>query len=164
MAKAINSPSREVQELAITHVNKDVVLSRFMRYLEREIPKFSLEYILAIHHHENFNGSGYPDNIDFKNGYKIAPGFANTEAAFALSQIVHLIDVLEALSKSRLSPRPYHKDGGFSFDRIGELLSDHIGDLFDPVLVDVVLQIYFSRRHVELESNTQFLAQKYECL
>ena len=77
--------------------------------------------VIALHHHERFDGSGYPD------------GLAG-EAIPVYARIVAVADVLDAL----LSPRPYKEawELGRALDYLREQRCVH----FDPNCVDALLR------------------------
>jgi HD-GYP domain-containing protein (c-di-GMP phosphodiesterase class II) len=74
------------------------------------------------HHHEHWDGSGYPDRL---------AGRAIPLAA----RIVAVVDVWDALS----SARPYKN--AMPQDRVIEILQKHRGTQLDPELVDLFLEI-----------------------
>ena len=75
---------------------------------------------LAIrHHHENFDGTGYPD------------GLAGEQIPLA-ARIIMIADTLDAMT----TDRPYRK--ALSFERVMEELRKFAGKQFDPRLVDLV--------------------------
>lgn len=89
-------------------------------------PFFEIARLIARSHHENWDGTGYPDAL------------ANEAIPFA-ARIVRLADVYDAL----MSPRVYkpawsHKDA-IALVRKGR------GNLFDPAACDVFLRIQDSR-------------------
>ena len=77
--------------------------------------------VIALRHHERYDGSGYPDGLV---GEQIP-----IEA-----RIVAVADVLDAL----LSPRPYKQS--WTLDAALEYLREQSGRLFDPKCVDVLLR------------------------
>jgi diguanylate cyclase (GGDEF)-like protein/putative nucleotidyltransferase with HDIG domain len=84
----------------------------------------SLRPLLPIvrHHHEHFNGNGYPDKLK---GNQI-----NIEA-----RIVAIADAIDAMS----SDRPYRK--ALSPMSMVDELKKHAGSQFDPLIVDKVLKM-----------------------
>lgn len=85
-------------------------------------PVFVLAAEIALHHHEKYDGSGYPDGL---------AGEAISEAA----RIVALADVFDALSMKR----PYKE--AWPVDRIVAHLQAGAGAHFDPALVDTFVAI-----------------------
>lgn len=77
--------------------------------------------IIALRHHERYDGSGYPD------------GLKGDEIPLA-ARIVTVADVFDAL----ISPRPYKR--AWSVEEALAYLSEQRGLLFDPQCVDVLLR------------------------
>ncbi|MFH1783451.1 MAG: HD domain-containing phosphohydrolase [bacterium] len=77
---------------------------------------------LVRHHHERFNGGGYPDGIK---GDKIALG----------ARIITVADVFDAL----LSDRPYRK--GFDLATAINIIKESSGTQFDPRVVNSFLKV-----------------------
>jgi len=82
------------------------------------------------HHHENFDGSGYPDGVA---GEKIPLG----------SRIIMIADTSDAMT----TDRPYRK--ALSVDRLLAELEDYSGTQFDPELVDAFRSSSVLRRLIE---------------
>jgi putative two-component system response regulator len=76
---------------------------------------------IARHHHEKYDGSGYPD------------GLKGDEIHLA-SRIFALSDVYDAL----VSKRPYKE--AYSHDRAKHIIADSQGNHFDPMVVDAFLR------------------------
>jgi len=109
-------------DLMKTHVNIGVLT--LQKVLEKH-PKNSfvnMGIILTKHHHEKWNGKGYPD------------GLAGEEIPLP-ARIMALADVYDALR----SKRPY-KDG-FSHEKAVEIIREDSGKSFDPVIVDAFLAL-----------------------
>jgi HD-GYP domain-containing protein (c-di-GMP phosphodiesterase class II) len=83
-------------------------------------PHFASARKVARSHHENWDGSGYPD------------GLKRDEIPIE-ARIVHLADVYDALT----SVRPYK--AAWSKDEAMAYLKDQSGRMFDPALVDTFL-------------------------
>lgn len=77
---------------------------------------------MATHHHERWDGSGYPD------------GLAGTAIPLC-ARIMAIADVFDAL----LSKRSYKK--GYSFDECMAMMEDDAGKAFDPTLLTVFLSL-----------------------
>jgi putative nucleotidyltransferase with HDIG domain len=82
------------------------------------------------HHHENFDGSGYPDGLA---GDAIPKG----------ARVIMIADTLDAMT----TDRPYRKALGF--DRVVQELVKHSGTQFDPDLVRLVIHSPVIRRLVD---------------
>lgn len=77
--------------------------------------------LIALRHHERYDGSGYPDGLI-------------GDAIPIEARIVAVADVLDAL----LSPRPYKTS--WSMDEALAYLREQSGILFDPACVDVLMR------------------------
>lgn len=94
--------------------------------------KFAKEILPVIrHHHERFDGKGYPDNL-------------SGEDIPYLARIINIADAVDAMTSSR----PYRAAG--TFDQVLEELEICSGKQFDPNLVDAFISLakstsYFSR-------------------
>lgn len=77
---------------------------------------------IVRHHHEQWDGSGYPD------------GLAGTEIPY-LARILSLADVYDAMQ----SPRPYR--AALPKDFVLEHIRDGAGSAFDPELVQIFLEM-----------------------
>lgn len=88
--------------------------------LAATIAEFRGPVELAIrHHHENFDGTGYPDGI-------------SGEQIPLAARIIMIADTLDAMT----TDRPYRK--ALSFERTMEELKKFAGKQFDPKLVELV--------------------------
>lgn len=83
--------------------------------------------VIALSHHERWNGSGYPRGLE-------------GEAIPISARIVAVADVFDALT----TRRPYKDE--ISPTEAKALIMDHRGDLFDPKIVDV-----FDKRFSEIK-------------
>lgn len=87
-----------------------------------DAPLFSLAADIALHHHEKWDGSGYPEGLS---------GQAISEAA----RIVAIADVFDALSMVR----PYKE--AWPLDRIFTFMRDNSGTHFDPAILKQFLDM-----------------------
>jgi HD domain-containing protein/MASE9 protein len=85
------------------------------------------------HHHENYDGSGYPDGLA---GDGIPIG----------ARIIMIADTLDAMT----TDRPYRK--ALPFDRVVEELLKYAGKQFDPRLARVLIESSVIRRSIVWES------------
>lgn len=76
--------------------------------------------IVALQHHEKWNGSGYPVGLSGENIHIFA-------------RIVMIADIFDALA----SERPYKKS--FSLEKILEIMEEGRGEFFDPALLQLFL-------------------------
>ena len=88
------------------------------------------------HHHENYDGSGYPDGIG---GERIPIG----------ARIIMIADTLDAMT----TDRPYRR--AMTFARAIEELQEYAGTQFDPALVRLVARSRSLRRLLGGEGPTQ---------
>ncbi len=77
--------------------------------------------IIALNHHENWNGDGYPNSIS---GDKIP----------LIARIAAVADVVDALLTKRV-----YKDA-MSEEQVEEFLKEERGKRFDPEIVDIIFQ------------------------
>lgn len=95
---------------------------------------FDLARQIARSHHENWDGSGYPDG-------------AAGEAVPLAARIVHVVDVYDAL----LSPRVYKS--AWDEDRAVALIRDQREKQFDPAVVDAFVEL-IDRGHITAVRDT----------
>lgn len=110
----INKPGRltdDEWQLMLSHVEKGYRILSSSEMFE-EISS------LVLHHHEAWDGSGYPDGL-------------SKDAIPYLSRVLAIIDTFDAMTNDR----PYRK--AVSPEKAVELLKKAAGTMFDPVLVDV---------------------------
>jgi putative nucleotidyltransferase with HDIG domain len=82
------------------------------------------------HHHENYNGTGYPDGL-------------SADAIPIGARIIMIADTLDAMT----TDRPYRK--ALSFERVVQELLKYSGVQFDPKLVRLVINSTMIRRIVD---------------
>ena len=99
----------------------------------RMIPGFERAAVDILHHHESFDGKGYP------------AGLKNTEIP-VVSRIVCVIDAFDAM----VSSRPYRK--GLPYEEAVRRLTEASGTQFDPVVVRTFLSF------AQAEMSTVFAA------
>jgi putative nucleotidyltransferase with HDIG domain len=95
------------------HWGADVI--RLVYFLRDIIP-------IMANHHENYNGSGYPNGVKGKN--------IPIEA-----RVLSVVDVYEALT----ADRPYRR--GFSSKEALAIIEEEKGSKFDPAIVDVFVRM-----------------------
>jgi HD-GYP domain-containing protein (c-di-GMP phosphodiesterase class II) len=86
----------------------------------RNLPGFERASLYVLHHHENFNGTGYPAQLK-ENEIPIG------------ARIVSVIDAFDAM----VSSRPYRR--GLPFQEAARRLTESSGTQFDPVVVKTFL-------------------------
>jgi putative nucleotidyltransferase with HDIG domain len=115
----------EERALIQTHATKGADLLRDMGSMEKEI-------VTAVrHHHEWFDGSGYPD------------GLRGAEIPLE-ARIIMMSDAIDAM----LSDRPYR--AALSIEKVKSELHRCAGQQFDPVIVKAVLEAKTLERAVSL--------------
>jgi putative nucleotidyltransferase with HDIG domain len=82
------------------------------------------------HHHEYYNGAGYPD------------GLAGSEISIE-ARIVAVADAIEAMT----SDRPYRR--GLKTEQVVDELHKQSGTQFDPLVVDAAVKMLGARRQAE---------------
>jgi putative nucleotidyltransferase with HDIG domain len=116
--------SKEERAVIESHVTKGAELLGSLTSLGDPV-------ILAVkHHHEHFDGSGYPEGLA---GADIPQG----------ARIIKVCDAIDAM----LSDRPYRKALGV--DQVHEQLGLYSGIQFDPEIVDCVVSHDLIRLHHE---------------
>jgi HD-GYP domain-containing protein (c-di-GMP phosphodiesterase class II) len=88
---------------------------------------------MVKHHHENFNGTGYPDGLA---GNQIPLG----------ARIIMIADTIDAMT----TDRPYRR--AMTLARALEELGKYAGLQFDPVLVKLVAKSQTIRKLLGVES------------
>ena len=95
---------------------------------------------VALTHHENWDGSGYPGHIDIETGAPIGKGPEGRASGLKgdeipiFGRIVALADVYDALSSKRV-----YKNAWSEKDVLDEIRKDS-GKKFDPELVDIFFE------------------------
>lgn len=98
--------------------------------------------VVAVNHHENWDGSGYPGYIDVKTGEPQKTGSDGKvtgkkgEEIPIYGRIVALADVYDALSSKRV-----YKEAWSEEDVLKELKKDS-GSKFDPELIEIFFENY----------------------
>nr|NIR45966.1 HD domain-containing protein [Gemmatimonadota bacterium]NIS02570.1 HD domain-containing protein [Gemmatimonadota bacterium]NIT68446.1 HD domain-containing protein [Gemmatimonadota bacterium]NIU52060.1 HD domain-containing protein [Gemmatimonadota bacterium]NIV25001.1 HD domain-containing protein [Gemmatimonadota bacterium] len=95
-----------------------------------ESPRFEAILPGVRHHHEKWDGSGYPD------------GLSGANIPF-LGRLLAVADVLDALS----SDRSYRK--GLGFDKTVEIIQQDAGSHFDPEVAEAAAELH-SRGELEV--------------
>jgi len=114
--KILHSPNKltdEERKIMQTHTT---LAARFLRHSNRKF--IQAASIIALQHHEKWDGSGYPS------GFK-------GEEIHIFGRIVALVDVLDALTNER----KYKK--AWSVEESIKYIKDGKGSHFDPTLVDI---------------------------
>jgi len=107
--------------------------------------------VVALNHHERWDGTGYPGHIDFRTGkpiegYTLSDGTPRGKKADEIplfGRIVALADVFDALSTKRT-----YKDA-WEESTILEQIEKNSGTHFDPELVEVFFSRYEMLRSIQ---------------
>jgi putative nucleotidyltransferase with HDIG domain len=91
---------------------------------------------IVRHHHENWDGTGYPDGLS---GTEIPVG----------ARILAVVDCFDALT----SDRPYRPRLGDS--EALKILIDRRGSMYDPLVVDAFIQVHSESSEAEGGSNSE---------
>lgn len=116
---------------ALSNAERSVIESHVVKGVEllESLSAFNDEVIASVrHHHEWYDGSGYPDGIS---GEAIPIG----------SRIIMLSDAIDAM----LSDRPYRR--ALSLREVHEQLRVYSGRQFDPIIVKTVIDTGVVERH-----------------
>lgn len=97
--------------------------------------------IVALNHHERWDGNGYPGHVDIRTGrplprFKNRDGTARGKSGYEIplfGRIVALADVYDALCSKRSYKDPWDEE------KIIEYIEKASGSQFDPELVDIFL-------------------------
>jgi putative two-component system response regulator len=84
-------------------------------------PLISAGQIIALQHHEKWDGTGYPNGLSGK-------------GIHVFGRIVMVVDVFDAL----MSERPYKR--AYSLEETVRIMSDGCGTFFDPELLELFLE------------------------
>jgi HD-GYP domain-containing protein (c-di-GMP phosphodiesterase class II) len=91
------------------------------------IEEYSQILPIVLQHHENFDGSGYPD------------GLAGHDIVYE-ARILAVADVFDALS----SDRPYRS--GWPFEQVLQFIEDNSSTKFDPEIADAFIHTVTSKK------------------
>ena len=143
----------EEREIMMTHTWRGAHL-----FVDKQSDFDELAQIVALNHHENWDGTGYPGHVDIQTGEPIktdkkglAPGKKGKEIPI-MGRIVSLADVYDALRSARIYKEAWTED-----DTLGEMRA-LAGTKFDPELVDIFFEVLpsiqtISARYAEAEES-----------
>ncbi|MFH1077145.1 MAG: HD domain-containing phosphohydrolase, partial [Pseudomonadota bacterium] len=102
-----------------------------------------LKYIndIVLHHHERYDGFGYPDGIKKENAADMAGSFLGKGVNPMAPWILAVSDAYDAIT----SPRPYREARSFKI-ALEEIVKNK-GTQFDPQVVDAFCQYYEENKH-----------------
>lgn len=122
--------SEDQRDLIEKHPERGVDLLASVRALDDQVRKF------IRHHHERYDGAGYPDGLE---GEKIPLG----------ARIIMVADTIDAM----LTARSYRD--ALDSDIVSEELSENAGSQFDPEVVEAVFEIDLVERAEKLIEKQQ---------
>lgn len=138
--------------------NEEFIIMQSHTYIGARLfdnPESDLDIIardIALRHHENWDGSGYPGKVSWQNDNMMEDkcsdpmekpeGLKGEEIPF-FARIVAIADVFDALSSKRV-----YKDAWTSEDVLDEVRKCR-GSKFDPELVDIFFEIIPILRHLQ---------------
>lgn len=115
-------------ELIKSHTTKGAeIIQNRVRINDRELYEYA--YDIARHHHEKYDGKGYPD------------GLKGDEISIA-AQIVSLVDVYDALTSKRVYKIAYESDKAYQM-----IINGHSG-AFSPKLLKAFTEVKQSFEHL----------------
>ena len=111
--------------------------ARLFAETESDLDRIAMD--IAISHHENWDGSGYPGKIDWQGSkpdeiLKAGKGLKGKEIPL-YARIVALADVYDALSCQRVYKEAWTED------KVLDEIRNCAGSKFDPELVDIFFEI-----------------------
>jgi response regulator RpfG family c-di-GMP phosphodiesterase len=131
--------------------------ARLFQYTQSDFD--DVAYQVALTHHENWDGTGYPGKIDVSTGNPLEkdsrgkPSPLKGEEIPIFGRIVALADVYDALSCRRVYKDPWKEKDVLS------TIKSMSGKKFDPALVDIFFDSYklikaIKSKYPELEEDT----------
>ena len=128
-------------------LNKDEMLEMYRHPLHsyqiiREIPGFEEVSRIILHHHEHYNGSGYPS------------GLRGSEIPL-LSRIITVADVFDAMTSKRI-----YRKRKYSDKEAIKHLKKKSGILYDPDVVEAFIRVY-EKGYIFLERGNYFFSNHY---
>ena len=120
LGKAVNTLSQDQRALVMKHpvIGQNILIA---------IDKFKDAAILVRHHHESFDGNGYPDRLA---GMSIPQG----------SRILAVVNDYDSLQIGTLVQRPLRPEEALAF------IADTRGKRYDPATVDAFLKLISETR------------------
>jgi HD-GYP domain-containing protein (c-di-GMP phosphodiesterase class II) len=122
--------------------------ARLFKYRQSEFDEMSAE--VALTHHENWDGTGYPGRIDLDTGEPLEKNTDGTPVTLKgeeipiFGRIVALADVFDALSSKRVYKEAWEPDA------VLKEIREMSGKKFDPELVDIFFDILDSIRNIAM--------------
>ncbi|MFZ2300705.1 MAG: bacteriohemerythrin [Gallionella sp.] len=132
----------EERKIIETHTLKGKkVLEKASRILDDYNHLLNLSCEIAMHHHEHYNGQGYPAQIAGQ-GIPLS------------ARIVGLVDVFDALTSERSYKKAWTDQEAIAY------ISEQSGKQFDPLIVEAFLKVMEYRKDIVLVKWTEALSVK----
>lgn len=133
---------QEERKIVETHTLRGKkVLEKASRILDDHNYLLNLSCEVALHHHEHYNGQGYPTRI------------AGQEIPLS-ARIVGLVDVFDALTSERSYKKAWTDQEAIAY------ISDQSGEQFDPLVIEAFLKVMEYRKDIVLIQWTEALSVK----
>ncbi len=135
----LKKPGRFTEDEFIVMQSHSYIGARLFIGKQSEFDQMSMD--IALFHHENWDGSGYPGRIDMFSGRPVIDEETNLpqglkgEEIPIFARIVSLADVYDALSCRRVYKEAWDED------RVFEELKKCRGTKFDPELIDIFFKV-----------------------
>lgn len=104
--------------------------------IAKATPELNIIAPAILHHHENWDGSGYPDGLKY-------------EDIPLLSRVISVVDSYDAM----VSDRPYRK--AMSQEKALNELKTHAGTQFDPYIVDCFLSLITGNKDISVKTENE---------
>lgn len=117
--------------IIMSHTTKGCEILNLLNVVQDD-EQFRVSYEICRHHHERYDGNGYPDHL------------AGEDIPLS-AQLVSIVDVYDALVSERVYKRPYDKDTAYDMILNGEC------GAFSPRIIECFSH---SRKIIELFSDT----------
>lgn len=127
----LKKPGKLTETEYATMKSHTLLGARLFESTTSEVDNLSKE--IALHHHERWDGEGYPGEVDLFSGNRIG-SISGTDIPLA-SRITALADVYDALSSSRSYKEAWTEELVF------KEIEKCSGSQFDPELVDIFFSI-----------------------
>jgi HD-GYP domain-containing protein (c-di-GMP phosphodiesterase class II) len=120
--------AKEFEEMKLHTVSGAALFTNISSELDQ------MTHDIALHHHERWNGEGYPGRLIQEGKQWVRKPLAGSDIPFA-ARIVALADVFDALSSKRCYKPPWDDE------KIYTEISKDSGEYFDPELVEIFFEI-----------------------
>ena len=134
----LKKPARFTEEEFLIMQSHSYIGAQLFMSKQSEFDQMSMD--ISLYHHENWDGSGYPGQIDLSTGQPLLndlnehKGLKGEEIPI-FARIVSLADVYDALSCRRVYKEAWDEE------RVYEELKKCRGTKFDPDLIDIFFEV-----------------------